>query len=104
MPVCCKILLIQRIDDIEDNSLLRRGLPVAHKIYGVPLTINCANFVYFLVMKDVNMKFPSSIPTFTEEMINLHFGQGLEIYHRDNHICPSFEDYFKIVENSKNCT
>lgn len=91
---------IIRIDDIEDGSLLRRGLPVAHKIYGIPLTINCANYVYFLVMKEVNENFPNSIAAFTEEMINLHFGQGLEIYHRDNNICPSFQDYYRIVENS----
>ena len=28
------------IDDIEDNSKLRRGSPVAHAIYGVAATIN----------------------------------------------------------------
>jgi geranylgeranyl pyrophosphate synthase len=39
------------IDDIEDNSKLRRGVPVAHNIYGVPLTINAANYVYFLAME-----------------------------------------------------
>ncbi|KAJ2809924.1 hypothetical protein FBU31_008099, partial [Coemansia sp. 'formosensis'] len=32
------------IDDVEDNSDLRRGIPVTHKIYGVPMTINTANF------------------------------------------------------------
>jgi len=36
------------IDDIEDDSKLRYGIPVAHSIYGVPLTLNCANYVYFL--------------------------------------------------------
>ena len=36
-----------RVDDIEDNSKLRRGVPVAHSIYGVPSTINTANYVYF---------------------------------------------------------
>ena len=39
------------IDDIEDNSKLRRGVPVAHKIFGIPLTINSANYVYFAAMK-----------------------------------------------------
>lgn len=39
------------IDDIQDNSKLRRGSPVAHSIYGVPLTINAANYVYFLAME-----------------------------------------------------
>lgn len=38
---------ICRVDDIEDNSKLRRGVPVAHSIYGVASTINTANYVYF---------------------------------------------------------
>lgn len=41
------------IDDIEDNSNLRRGIPVAHNIYGVPQTINSANYVYFLGLEKV---------------------------------------------------
>jgi geranylgeranyl diphosphate synthase, type III len=39
------------IDDIEDGSKMRRGVPVAHAIYGIPSTINCANYVYFLAME-----------------------------------------------------
>ena len=39
------------IDDIQDSSKLRRGSPVAHSIYGTPLTINAANYVYFLAMQ-----------------------------------------------------
>jgi hypothetical protein len=39
------------IDDIQDKSKLRRGVPVAHNIYGVPLTINAANYIYFLAMQ-----------------------------------------------------
>jgi geranylgeranyl diphosphate synthase type 3 len=47
------------IDDIQDNSKLRRGSPVAHSIYGVPLTINAANYVYFLAMqKALTLKHP----------------------------------------------
>lgn len=33
------------------------GLKVAHKIFGVPQTINCANYVYFLAYKElVNLR------------------------------------------------
>ena len=39
------------IDDIEDNSKLRRGQPVAHSIFGVASVINCANYVYFLALE-----------------------------------------------------
>lgn len=44
---------IYSIDDIEDNSILRRGVPVAHSIYGVPSTINAANYVLFLALEKV---------------------------------------------------
>lgn len=41
-------VLYCRVDDIEDNSTLRRGVPVAHHIYGIPSTLNSANYIYFL--------------------------------------------------------
>lgn len=44
-------LTTTRMDDVEDNSELRRGLPVAHAIYGIPQTINTANYVYFQAMQ-----------------------------------------------------
>ncbi len=43
--------LQRRIDDIEDNSQLRRGNPVTHLIFGTPATINSANFVYFSALE-----------------------------------------------------
>ncbi|KAG2070373.1 terpenoid synthase [Suillus decipiens] len=42
------------IDDIEDDSQLRRGIPVAHKIYGIPQTINTANYIYFLAYQELS--------------------------------------------------
>ncbi|KAK4685926.1 geranylgeranyl diphosphate synthase, type III, partial [Tremellales sp. Uapishka_1] len=41
------------MDDVEDDSELRRGLPVAHKIYGIPQTINTANYVYFQAFQEL---------------------------------------------------
>lgn len=41
------------MDDVEDDSELRRGVPVAHKVYGVPQTINTANYVYFLAFQEL---------------------------------------------------
>jgi geranylgeranyl diphosphate synthase type 3 len=34
---------------------------------------------------------------FTEELIELHHGQGLDIYWRDNAVCPSLEEYDAMV-------
>ena len=35
------------IDDIEDNSLLRRNKPCAHIKYGIPLSINAGYYSFF---------------------------------------------------------
>lgn len=42
-----------RIDDIQDNSVLRRGIPVAHNIYGVASTMNAANYAIFIALEKV---------------------------------------------------
>ncbi len=35
------------IDDIEDESPYRRGLPALHRLYGTPVAINAGNWLYF---------------------------------------------------------
>ena len=42
------------LDDIEDGSELRRGAPTAHKVFGEALTINSANYLYFVALEKVN--------------------------------------------------
>ncbi|XP_068243946.1 terpene synthase [Palaemon carinicauda] len=82
------------IDDIEDSSVLRRGIPVAHSIYGVASTINSANYVYFLGLEKVlALNHPKATAVFCEQLLELHRGQGMEIYWRDSFTCPSEEEY-----------
>jgi hypothetical protein len=50
---CVRLSDASRMDDVEDGSELRRGLPVTHAIYGVPQTINTANYVYFLAFQEL---------------------------------------------------
>lgn len=115
------------MDDVEDNSDLRRGLPVAHKVYGTPQVLNTANYVYFLVFKEVEAmgseagsgsstpgesslggasapssstrKATQSERLLVEEMINLHRGQGLDLLWRDTLTCPTEEEYVEMVRN-----
>jgi len=86
------------IDDIEDCSTLRRGVPVAHHIYGTPITINCANYVYFLALQScLKLGCGKAVEIFTEELLNLHRGQGNDIFWRDSRTCPSEDDYNQMV-------
>ncbi|KAI0250052.1 isoprenoid synthase domain-containing protein [Lactifluus subvellereus] len=103
------------IDDIEDNSQLRRGLPVAHKIYGVPQTINSANYVYFLAFQEILTLKAQGHTTddvqdrlysesdmdriVTTELLNLHRGQGLDLLWRDSLQCPTEEEYIAMVND-----
>ena len=57
------------VDDIEDNSVLRRGIPVAHKIYGVPTTINAANYIMFMGLERVlKLGKPEAVNIFSEQV------------------------------------
>ncbi|KIJ63505.1 hypothetical protein HYDPIDRAFT_92021 [Hydnomerulius pinastri MD-312] len=101
------------VDDIEDGAQLRRGQPVAHRIYGVPQTINTANYVYFLAYKELAMLRNEDAEdredrvvanrdldlVVTEELLLLHRGQGLEIFWRDSLQCPTEEEYISMVNN-----
>ncbi|KAI9041957.1 FPP/GGPP synthase family protein [Aspergillus affinis] len=87
------------IDDIQDGSRLRRGHPVAHHIFGVPQTINAANYAYFLAqekLKDLDDP-TAAFSIFTRELLNLHRGQGMDLYWRDALVCPSEEEYMQMV-------
>lgn len=90
--------LAYSIDDVEDDSVLRRGVPAAHHLFGLPQTINCANYVYFLALDEIiKLKNPEMVKIYTgmcstslhpslpwclyvmfilEELVNLHRGQG----------------------------
>ena len=76
-----------RMDDVEDNSELRRGLPVAHTIYGVPQTINSANYVYFLAMQEM-LKLASNerkgekreVGTSATELMAMVTGEGAVVW------------------------
>ena len=88
------------VDDIEDNSSLRRGIPVAHKVFGVPATINCSNYAIFLALEKVHaLQNPRAIQVFVGELLNLHRGQGQDIFWRDSMTCPTEAQYLKMVQD-----
>ena len=88
------------IDDVEDSSLLRRGLPVAHSIFGTAQTINSANYIYFIALQELQkLKNPMAIGIFAEELVHLHRGQGMDLFWRDTLTCPTEDDYLEMVGN-----
>ncbi|KYM92503.1 Geranylgeranyl pyrophosphate synthase [Atta colombica] len=82
------------IDDIQDNSIMRRGIPVAHSVYGTASSLSAANYILFIALERViNLKHPAATQVYMEQLLELHRGQGMDIFWRDNFICPTEEDY-----------
>lgn len=80
------------VDDIEDDSDLRRGKPATHKIFGVDIAINAGNFMYFAGFAPLienSERFPPEIMTraynaVIKEMITIHLGQATDIAWHNN--------------------
>jgi len=76
------------VDDIEDMGETRRGKPCTHKIFGVDIAINAGNMMYFiplLVFTRNRDKIDPKIlirayQVYSQEMINIHIGQGIDIW------------------------
>ncbi|KAK6541599.1 hypothetical protein TWF694_007399 [Orbilia ellipsospora] len=116
------------IDDIEDNSSMRRGFPSAHGVFGVAQSINTANFL-FVKCLDMAQQLPNSevaVKVFTgmpvsiipdaidclynltqvyliifdgiEELRNLHLGQGYDLNWTFNGSCPTEAEYIKMID------
>ncbi|VUZ42897.1 unnamed protein product [Hymenolepis diminuta] len=87
------------VDDIEDNSDRRRGKPAAHMLFGTPLSINASNYAYFIALKKaLNLNHPDVPKIFAEQMIDLHRGQGMDIYWRCSLKCPTENEYNDMVK------
>nr|A0A858E4Y6.1 RecName: Full=IDS-like terpene synthase 2; Short=ILTPS2 [Melampsora larici-populina 98AG31]QIG55791.1 terpene synthase [Melampsora laricis-populina] len=95
------------IDDIQDDSDLRKGKPVAHTVYGVAQTINTATYVFFDAYRNISKLTPFlKSPEITDlgsiiddEIMALHRGQGKDLYWRDSLICPTEEEYLRMIHN-----
>lgn len=75
------------IDDIEDNSLLRRGEQCLHLKYGLDAAINAGNTLYFLPSVELfNHKYLDDLKKLRiheimmKTYLQAHFGQTVDIY------------------------
>lgn len=100
------------IDDIEDQAELRRGKPSLHRIFGVDIALNTGNFLYFLPLLALiknRKKFKPEIlvkayETYIQEMTNLGFGQGTDIYwHKGKEEKIAEEEYLQMCAFKTGC-
>ncbi|XP_038223000.1 geranylgeranyl pyrophosphate synthase-like isoform X2 [Zerene cesonia] len=87
------------IDDIQDNTLLRRSIPAAHLVYGIPLTLNTSLHVIFLMLdKLLTLNHPNLMKLYCEDFLEIIRGQGIEVYWRDNFQIPTEAQYENMLK------
>ncbi|KAK6496867.1 hypothetical protein TWF481_001849 [Arthrobotrys musiformis] len=86
------------IDDIEDFSELRRGQPSARAVFGIPQSINSANYLFVKCLFEAQKLSPSAVAIFEDELRNLHVGQGLDLHWTFHQKCPSEGEYIQMID------
>jgi len=77
------------VDDVEDSSELRRGKPCTYKTFGIDITINAGNALYYIPLRILlESKLPAeqlnkAYEIYVQEMVNISYGQAMDIaWHR----------------------
>ncbi|XP_029666168.1 geranylgeranyl pyrophosphate synthase-like, partial [Formica exsecta] len=77
----------------KDNSILRRGIPTSHSVYGIASSLNAAHYILVIALERIANLHPAATNVYMEQMLEAFRGQGMEIFWRDNFICPSEKEY-----------
>ncbi|KAK4184402.1 isoprenoid synthase domain-containing protein [Podospora australis] len=86
------------LDDIQDNSPLRRGSPSAHKIFGTGQTINSASYLYTQATAGIHkLNNPAMMTVFLEELQHLFVGQSWDLYWTFHSKVPTCNEYLEMV-------
>ncbi|GKZ79838.1 geranylgeranyl pyrophosphate synthase [Aspergillus niger] len=85
------------LDDIQDNSELRRGRPTAYRVFGVAQTINAATHALTQAFKKVvPLMKPGTSNGFFDELRNLHVGQAMDLHWTRSGYRPSIAEYLEM--------
>ena len=116
------------IDDIQDNSLLRRNAPTCHLKYGIPMSIGAASLFIFKKLKeyshrviniidhDIFKKKKKEYRLLDPKVMKMHIhyllsnkilnmiylmnlGQQLDVYWTYQKEIPSLQEYYYMIEN-----
>ncbi|MBI3678733.1 MAG: polyprenyl synthetase family protein [Proteobacteria bacterium] len=75
------------IDDIQDDSSIRRGHEAIHRRYGLGAAISAANTVYFLPLLKVidhpvltKDEKQAILEAYTRQLVRAHLGQSMDLY------------------------
>ena len=98
------------IDDIEDSAEMRRGKEAAHIRYGLDISINAGNLLYYLptiCIDNADLPVGTKLELYriyAKYLRRVHLGQGLDIvWHRTPELFPLQEEYLQMCRFKTGC-
>ncbi len=98
------------VDDIEDASEYRRGAPAAYITYGIDISINAGNLLYYLPTSAIDAADISGekklkvYQVYAKYLRRVHFGQGLDItWHKHPEMIPTHAEYEQMCRFKTGC-
>jgi geranylgeranyl diphosphate synthase type 3 len=85
------------VDDICDDTELRRGLPTAHMEYGVSAALLSAYTGLFQILLSVDVHLNNTWVAL-EECARMHHCNAMEAYARDTYKCLTEDEYMAMVD------
>lgn len=87
------------LDDIQDDSPMRRGKIATHLVFGEAQSINSATFLYVRAVQEVHATGNTALMTvLLEELDDLHVGQSWDLYWKYNMRWPTEAEYFSMID------
>lgn len=89
------------LDDIQDGSLLRRGSPATHCIFGNAQSVNSATYMFMntcLRIQSLQLLKPTAMDTLLKGTMGLFVGQSWELKWKFHVRCPSVREYMAMID------
>ncbi|KAK6855220.1 hypothetical protein PG995_008752 [Apiospora arundinis] len=87
------------LDDVQDNSPMRRAKPATHCVFGMPQTVNSATYqIVDVISRAQQFHHAESLQVVLDEMRNLLIGQSHDLLWTHLLVTPSVDQYLKMVD------
>ncbi|KAF3220122.1 hypothetical protein TWF106_006863 [Orbilia oligospora] len=86
------------MDDIQDGTPVRKGVPATHMVFGIAQAINTENMLLVKSYRELQKLSPEGIKLYLEELCDLYTGQGHDLHAIFKAECPTVSELLRTID------